>query len=62
MAGVDSFVDWLFKMIRTDVGLVVSKFIVMLWSMWNERNERVWNKVSRPPEVVVHFGLEALMD
>lgn len=55
-AGAGSVLEWLFHVIRTAAEPVVCKVIMILWSIWKERNERVWNNVSRPPEIVVHLG------
>lgn len=55
VAGEISFVDWLFKVIRTVADQVVSKVMVVLWRILKERNERIWNSVSRLPEIVVHL-------
>lgn len=57
-----SFVKWLFAVVQTIKEPILGKIMVLLWSIWKERNERLWNNVCRPPSVVVHHGIEFLMD
>ncbi|XP_073067161.1 uncharacterized protein [Primulina eburnea] len=33
-------------------------FSAVLWSIWRYRNEKLWNGVSRPPQVTVALGCE----
>ena len=37
---------------------MVSKVMMILWSIWCERNERLWNRIARPNSFVVFRGLE----
>ncbi|XVF43106.1 hypothetical protein PTKIN_Ptkin02bG0013700 [Pterospermum kingtungense] len=41
---------------------VVGKIIMILWSIWRERNERFWNNIVRPLNVVAFARLECLYE
>ncbi|CAN1335690.1 Putative ribonuclease H protein At1g65750 [Linum perenne] len=48
--------SWLFRIIDTASCEQVQRTFVVLWVIWKERNDRVWNHQSRPPELVVRNG------
>ncbi|CAN1821825.1 hypothetical protein LINPERHAP1_LOCUS29697 [Linum perenne] len=37
-------------------------WVMILWSLWGERNQRVWSKVFRSPQLVVEAGMSVLQD
>ncbi|CAN1844657.1 Putative ribonuclease H protein At1g65750 [Linum perenne] len=51
---------WLFRLIDTARKEHLQRVFVVLWAIWKERNDRVWNRQSRPPEVVVRLGWEQM--
>ncbi|KAJ9558242.1 hypothetical protein OSB04_012856 [Centaurea solstitialis] len=55
-----SFKDWFFKMIGVANDRDKEKIVAVLWSIWRERNQRVWRQISKPPSMVVACGLEAV--
>ncbi|XVF64157.1 hypothetical protein PTKIN_Ptkin09bG0145200 [Pterospermum kingtungense] len=60
MDEVDSFHEWFFKMLATLQGFNVSKFVMVLWAIWKQRNEQLWSNSGLSAEQVVYVGLEVL--
>ncbi|CAN1160466.1 hypothetical protein LINPERHAP2_LOCUS23329 [Linum perenne] len=52
--------EWLFNIIANATQERVRRIFTVLWSLWRERNARVWNSCSRPPELIVPMGLEVV--
>ena len=55
-----SFKDWFFKMMGVANDQDKEKIVVVLWSIWRERNQRVWQQISKPPSIVMTCRLEAV--
>ncbi|XVF47274.1 hypothetical protein PTKIN_Ptkin03bG0096400 [Pterospermum kingtungense] len=43
MDEVDSFHEWLFKMLGTLQGFDMGKFVMVLWAIWKQKNEQLWS-------------------
>ncbi|XVE70642.1 hypothetical protein DITRI_Ditri10aG0087600 [Diplodiscus trichospermus] len=52
-SSADSFIQWLFDVIGSVKDPMSSKIMKILWSIWRERNERLWKNVQRSPDLVV---------
>ncbi|CAN1166125.1 Putative ribonuclease H protein At1g65750 [Linum perenne] len=60
--GVTSFKDWMLQIINTSPEKVVQEALVVLWSLWKERNARVWDNKKLRPAWILKPGLEELAD
>lgn len=54
------FLEWLFTVLKSVKESVLGKVMIILWSLWREWNERLWNNVSYSHVVVIYHGLEFL--
>ena len=59
---VNGFTQWLFVVINSMKEPVLSKIMMILWIMWQEINERLWNNVQRPPSLVTLHGIAYLYE
>ncbi|CAN1332707.1 Putative ribonuclease H protein At1g65750 [Linum perenne] len=55
-----NFIDWLTKLLDHSATMQAEKVVVLLWSLWRERNARVWRNEQKPAFVVVRLALEYL--
>ncbi|XP_075486337.1 uncharacterized protein LOC142525940 [Primulina tabacum] len=58
----DGFVQWLFKLFQTLDVSTLENIAMVLWGIWRTRNEKLWNKMVKPAEIVVSSALQLLMD
>ncbi|XVF73428.1 hypothetical protein PTKIN_Ptkin12aG0201100 [Pterospermum kingtungense] len=58
----DSFMEWLFAAIGALQDPVVGKIVMIIWSIWRERNERFWKNIQRHTSSMVCHGLECLCE
>ncbi|CAN1272362.1 hypothetical protein LINPERPRIM_LOCUS14519 [Linum perenne] len=49
---------WVFDLIGGASSEKVRAYFTVIWAVWREQNERVWNRCSRPPEIVLRLGWE----
>ena len=61
-SNMDTYVQWLFDVIQSLKDLMVSKVMMILWSIWHERNERRWNCIARSNSSIVFHDLECLYE
>ncbi|CAN1136231.1 Putative ribonuclease H protein At1g65750 [Linum perenne] len=54
------FGDWFMLIVKTWDGISITKWVTVMWAIWKERNQRVWNRQSTSASVVVSGGLETL--
>ncbi|CAN1163492.1 Putative ribonuclease H protein At1g65750 [Linum perenne] len=57
-----TFQEWLAACINTGNSDQVEKVMALLWSVWRERNARVWRDEHKPPLVVARLAMESLED
>ncbi|CAN1814975.1 Putative ribonuclease H protein At1g65750 [Linum perenne] len=50
--------DWILRFIQTHSAEINDKFVTILWSIWGERNARVWSNKKTTAEWVVKLGLD----
>ncbi|CAN1158714.1 hypothetical protein LINPERHAP2_LOCUS22289, partial [Linum perenne] len=62
MRGKTTFYEWLLDFITSQPCAVVQDISSILWSIWEERNSRVWSGKQATPEWRVRLGREALND
>ena len=62
VSSIDGFTQWLFLVIDSVKELVLSKIMIILWSMGRERNGRLWNNVQRPPSLVTLHDIAYLYE
>ncbi|CAN1154315.1 Putative ribonuclease H protein At1g65750 [Linum perenne] len=53
---------WLFHLIEHAPAERVTKIFTVLWVIWKERNDRVWNQTSKPPEVSLKLGMDLIQE
>ncbi|XP_073024431.1 uncharacterized protein [Primulina eburnea] len=51
-----SFTHWLFESLNKFPKAALTVLSATLWSIWRYRNEKLWNGVSRPPQITVSLG------
>ncbi|CAN1752340.1 Putative ribonuclease H protein At1g65750 [Linum perenne] len=56
------FRDWVSKLVRTVVSNEREKVMAILWSIWKEKNNRVWRQTRSIAKWVVQFGLTSLKE
>ncbi|CAN1261991.1 Putative ribonuclease H protein At1g65750 [Linum perenne] len=64
-AGIDthhSIRDWLLGIIQANPMEVVQKVVMLMWAIWRERNDRVWNNKETTAEWVVQSALLELRE
>lgn len=49
----NNFSKWIFESLNKCPSPMMPKFAAVLWSMWRYRNEKLWNGVSRPPQITI---------
>ena len=59
---MDTYVQWLLDVLQSLRDLMISKVMMILWSIWREGNEWLWIRISRPNNSVVFQGLECLYE
>ncbi|XP_073279489.1 uncharacterized protein [Primulina huaijiensis] len=59
---VESFVEFIFMMLNSLTTKEMGKVVMILWSLWRQRNEKLWNNQQNTPTHVVHFALQNLYD
>ncbi|CAN1814412.1 Putative ribonuclease H protein At1g65750 [Linum perenne] len=57
LAGHVSFDEMVHEILRTWNDDKKARWIVVMWSLWYERNQRVWQGKARPVSIVVEEGL-----
>lgn len=55
---VDCFVDWVFKMLVVLDEGVVYRFRMVLWCIWRQRNNKLWNDVIDSAKKSVYSAME----
>ncbi|CAN1227370.1 Putative ribonuclease H protein At1g65750 [Linum perenne] len=56
------FNEWLFKVLLKFDVKAIRQAMGVLWSIWAERNRRVWQKEARPEELVIKEGRELMSE
>ncbi|CAN1153936.1 Putative ribonuclease H protein At1g65750 [Linum perenne] len=56
----DGFQQWLFSTIREAPEDRMQVVMAVIWSIWRERNGRVWRNESKPPRVIARLALEGI--
>ncbi|CAN1287004.1 Putative ribonuclease H protein At1g65750 [Linum perenne] len=56
------FNEWVAKLLTMADAEEVRQVVGVLWSIWAERNRRVWQRESRPEELVLKDGRELMGD
>ncbi|CAN1287781.1 Putative ribonuclease H protein At1g65750 [Linum perenne] len=51
---------WCMETIRTASEDKITCMAAVVWGLWKERNDRVWNQKSKPEEVIVRMAQEAI--
>ncbi|CAN1313492.1 Leucine-rich repeat receptor-like protein kinase TDR [Linum perenne] len=54
--------EWLANILTANSAETVRKVFVVLWSIWKERNARVWNNKYMMPSWIVKLGLDELAE
>ncbi|CAN1769951.1 Putative ribonuclease H protein At1g65750 [Linum perenne] len=54
--------EWLLNIIASNTEEVVHDICMVLWSLWRERNARVWSNKHSTPEWIVQLGKDLLAD
>ncbi|CAN1285866.1 hypothetical protein LINPERPRIM_LOCUS19136 [Linum perenne] len=62
MVGQQTIWRWLSGVVAANPEPTVKKIIMVLWSIWKERNDRVWNNKATIPSWIVKLGLDELAD
>ncbi|CAN0906682.1 Putative ribonuclease H protein At1g65750, partial [Linum grandiflorum] len=57
-----SIAGWLFELLRISAPDKDLDVVAVMWGLWKERNERVWQHTSRPEEMVVKQGRDAVKE
>ncbi|CAN1812050.1 Putative ribonuclease H protein At1g65750 [Linum perenne] len=57
-----NFKDWLLMICSEWRKETVGVWDVVMWSLWWERNQRVWNGESRPARIIVEAGINAKLE
>ncbi|CAN1729725.1 hypothetical protein LINPERHAP1_LOCUS703 [Linum perenne] len=58
----NSFQEWMIAMIQHRSSVMIEKTMALLWSLWRERNARVWRNELKPAFVVTRLAIESLTD
>ncbi|XP_073278711.1 uncharacterized protein [Primulina huaijiensis] len=58
---VESFPNWLFEGLNKCPTAMQPNYSAVLWSIWRYRNEKLWTRVFRPPQITVSLGLEMVL-
>ncbi|CAN1217475.1 Putative ribonuclease H protein At1g65750 [Linum perenne] len=61
MAGGEA-ADWLTRLINNPDKRQVQNVAAVVWSLWRERNDRVWNQQSKHEELIVKQGQEQVQE
>ena len=56
-SNMDTYVQWSFDVIQSLKDPMVRKVRMILWSIWHERNDRLWNNIARSNIFVVFSWL-----
>ncbi|KAJ9545522.1 hypothetical protein OSB04_025229 [Centaurea solstitialis] len=59
---VDSFADLIFRMLRENPRHIGDQFVMILWSIWQRRNDIIWKDGPRDPNTVIRRAFSVLSD
>ncbi|CAN1292379.1 Putative ribonuclease H protein At1g65750 [Linum perenne] len=62
MTAGDEAADWLTRLISDPDSSRVQDVVALVWSLWHERNDRVWNQQSKCEELIVRLGKEHVQE
>ncbi|CAN1219601.1 Putative ribonuclease H protein At1g65750 [Linum perenne] len=62
MARHISFPGWLGEIITTATDRICHRIVAIIWSLWKERNQRVWNRHAHTARWVVAMADEAIQE
>ncbi|CAN1746948.1 LINE-1 retrotransposable element ORF2 protein [Linum perenne] len=54
--------DWIMRFIDTNTVDLCERFITVLWSIWGERNNRVWQNKKTSAAWIVKLGMDSLRE
>ncbi|CAN1301431.1 hypothetical protein LINPERPRIM_LOCUS24956 [Linum perenne] len=54
--------QWIFEVLRRASDTQQQQFSGVLWSLWNERNEQVWQHRSKSEDLVVRMAIDAVAE
>lgn len=58
----DGYLEWFFKVIHALSGLELSKFAMVLWAIWKQRNSKLWNNQVQSPSRMTRAAHEFLYE
>ncbi|XP_073017389.1 uncharacterized protein [Primulina eburnea] len=61
-ASSESFNELFFMLLSQMQGFTQSKFCMVLWNIWRQRNDKVWNDTFNDPSTTVRLALKFLCD
>lgn len=54
--GAESFADLAFKIMDSWSEVQIGKFAMMVWKIWKQRNNKLWNDNLLPESQVLHLA------
>ncbi|XVF49504.1 hypothetical protein PTKIN_Ptkin04bG0018300 [Pterospermum kingtungense] len=57
----EGFTELLFEILQQHDSFFAGKFAMICWSIWRQRNEKLWNHAHASPAQTVFSALDVLM-